>query len=162
MKTRIIISVASLTCAAFLNASLAFAALPSKINIKLWDKGPTADIAKDRGIGGPGDMSQATMGLKLSATTVKAGDVTFNVSNGSKATVHEMIVLPYKDGEKLPYSESDARIDEDSAGHLGEVSELEPNKRGTLKLNLKPGKYLLTCNIANHYMNGMWAIITVK
>lgn len=162
MHTRGFLRLATLIGTAFLGASLAMAATPTKINIKLWDEGPTADLSKDNGIDGMGDKSKATMGLKLSTTTVKAGDVTFDVVNTSKETVHEMIVLPYQDGEKLPYSVGDAKIDEDQAGHLGEVSELESGKHGSLKLHLKPGKYVLTCNIPNHYMNGMWAMITVK
>ena len=140
----------------------ASSALASTITVKLWDKGAAADMAMDRGISGTGDMSKATMGLKLSATTVKAGMTTFEVTNSSKDTVHEMVVFPYKDGETIPYSTADSKINEDNAGHLGEVSELEPGKSGMLKISLKPGKYVLTCNIPNHYMNGMWAIITVK
>lgn len=132
------------------------------VKVELWDKGTSAKMATDLGVGGTGDMSNATMGLKLSASTIKAGKTTFNVINTSKDTIHEMVVLPYKDGEKFPYSDKDAKIDEDAAGHLGEVSELEPGKSGSLRIGLKPGKYLLVCNIANHYMNGMWAIITVK
>jgi uncharacterized cupredoxin-like copper-binding protein len=142
--------------------ALASAASADTIDIKLWDKGPSAEMSTDRGVGGTGDMKMATMGLKLSATKVKAGKVTFKVTNVSKETVHEMLVLPYKDGKQLPYSDKDAKLDEEAAGHLGEVSELEPGKSGSLTLNLKPGRYLLSCNIANHYMNGMWAMLTVK
>ena len=147
------------TLAIALSASSAFA---GTIKVKLWDKGATSAMANDRGIGGTGDMSKTTMGLKLSATTVKSGMTTFQVTNTSKETVHEMVVLPYKEGDKLPYSDKDGKIDEEAAGHLGEVSELEPGKSGALKINLKRGKYLLVCNIANHYVNGMWAMITVK
>ncbi len=132
------------------------------ISVTLWDKGTSADIATDRGIGMIGDMSKATMGLRLSTKTAKAGDVTFKVVNSSQETIHEMVVFPYKDGEKIPFSEKDAKIDEDMAGHLGEVAELDPAKKGAVTLDLKPGKYILTCNIPGHYMNGMWAIFTVK
>ena len=138
------------------------AASKRTINVTLWDKGAKAEMATNMGIGGGGDKSKATMGLKLSTSTVKAGKVTFNVTNSSKDTVHEMVVLRYKDGEKLPYSDKEMRIDEDAAGHLGEVSELEPGKSGSVTLDLKPGKYLVACNIAGHFMNGMWEFITVK
>jgi uncharacterized cupredoxin-like copper-binding protein len=140
----------------------ALAAKPTTINITLWDKGTGAEMAMDRGIGMPGDKSKATMGLKLSAKSAKAGEITFKVVNASKETVHEMVVFPYKDGEKVPFSDKDAKIDEDLAGHLGEVSELDPAKGGAVTLQLKPGKYILTCNIPGHYMNGMWAMFTVK
>jgi len=157
--TRMTTKAALATLAIAVSVSSAFA---GTIKVKLWDKGESSQMATDIGIGGSGDMSKATMGLKLSATTVKAGMTTFVVTNISDSTVHEMVVFPYKAGATIPYSDKDAKIDEDAAGHLGEVSELEPHKSGTLKINLKPGKYILACNISNHYTNGMWAIITAK
>lgn len=132
------------------------------IDVQIWDKGVQATMSMDMGIGGTAPKEAATMGLKLSTTTAKAGKVTFNVVNTSKDTVHEMVVLRYKDGEKLPYSPNDMKLNEDAAGHLGEVSELEPGKSGSVTLGLKPGKYLVACNIPGHYMNGMWEVVTVK
>ena len=113
------------------------------IDVQIWDTGTQATMSMDMGIGGTADKSAATMGIKLSTTTAKAGKVTFNVVNTSKDTVHEMVVLRYKDGEKLPYSAADMKLNEDAAGHLGEVSELEPGKSGSVTLGLKPGKYLV-------------------
>ena len=74
-----------------------------------------AEMTNDKSIGMTGDKTPATMGIKLSTETAKAGDVTFEVANASKDTVHEMVVFPYTDGEKFPYSEGDAKIDEDAA-----------------------------------------------
>jgi uncharacterized cupredoxin-like copper-binding protein len=109
-------------------------------------------------------MSKVTMGIAVSTDTLKAGEVTFEVLNSSKETVHEVIVAKLKDASSpLPYLASDAKVDEDKAGvHLGEVSELDPGKTGALRLDLKPGVYLLYCNIPNHYMAGMWTLFTVK
>ena len=143
-------------------AGSAQAAHKNVITVALWDKGAATPMAMDLGIGGTGDKTKATMGLKLSSNTAKAGKVTFVVTNTSKDTVHEVVILPYKDGQALPYSDKDMRIDEEAAGHLGEVSELDPGKAGTVTLDLKAGKYLLVCNIAGHYMNGMWEIVTLK
>lgn len=150
-------------------ASLMVAGLPGSasaarknvIKVELWDKGAKAEMAMNLGIGGAGDKAKANMGLKLSTHTAKAGKVTFDVVNASKDVIHEVVILPYKDGQQLPYSDKDMRIDEEAAGHLGEVSELEPGKAGSVTLDLKPGKYLLVCNIAGHYMNGMWEIVTL-
>ena len=143
-------------------AGTALAARKNVIKVELWDKGAKAEMAMDLGIGGAGDKSKANMGLKLSSNTAKAGKVTFNVVNTSKDTVHEVVILPYNEGKALPYGDKDMRIDEEAAGHLGEVSELQPGKSGSVTLDLKPGKYLLVCNIAGHYMNGMWEIVTLK
>jgi uncharacterized cupredoxin-like copper-binding protein len=44
---------------------------------------------------------------------------------------------------------------------LGEVSDLDPGKEGKLTINLKPGEYLLFCNMKGHYQAGMLAHLTV-
>lgn len=131
------------------------------VRVTLWDKGGNAAMPTDLGMGAK-DLSKATMGVRLSTATVPAGDVTFEVTNDSGDTVHEMIVAPVPpDGKPLPYVPAAKRVDEDAARDLGEVSELDPGKSGALQLNLKPGKYVLFCNIAGHYMAGMWSVLTV-
>src|SRR4051794_587139 len=131
------------------------------VTVALYDGGPKAKMATDRGMGMAG-KGKATMGLRVSKSTVKAGEVTFNVTNTSKETVHEMLVIPVKDAKTPPpYDDKTGMIDEDKAGSLGEVSELDPGKMGSVKLTLAPGTYVVACNIANHYANGMWKLITV-
>ncbi len=135
------------------------------VNVSLWDKGAETAMATDLGFPAAGkDMSKVTMGIALSADTVKAGEITFEVLNSSKDTIHEMIIARLKDLTMLfPYNSSESRVDEDKmAGVLGEVSELEPGQTGALRLDLKPGKYLLFCNIPGHFTSGMWTIFTVK
>ena len=137
------------------------------ITVTLWDKGTdsaTPDDAHPMGFGTKGaDMAMAMLGVKTDVATVPAGNVTFNVTNGSKDIVHEMILSPLPaDGSGMPYVAADYKVDEDAAGHLGEVSELEVGKTGSLTLDLKPGKYILFCNIPAHFMNGMWTVVTVK
>ena len=108
------------------------------------------------------DTSKATMGIRPSPATVKAGDITFNVTNDSKDTVHEMIVMYLADpAQALPYINTENRVDEDKAGDKGEVSELDPGASGKLTVTLKPGKYLLICNVPGHYAAGMWSEFTV-
>ena len=139
------------------------------VKVSLWDKGAMSmnmlgktDMRMGMGKAGT-DMHMAHMGVQVSATTVPAGEVTFNVTNTSKQMVHEMVISPIKDtNTQLPYDKAGEKIDEDAAGHLGEVSELEPGKKGALKITLKPGSYLLYCNIPGHYVLGMWTVLTVK
>src|SRR4051794_29820990 len=61
----------------------------------------------------------------------------------------------------LPYIENENRVDEDRAGDKGEVSKLDPGHSGSLTVPLKPGKYLLICNVPGHYEAGTWAEFTV-
>ena len=135
------------------------------VNISLWDKGANAQMAMGLAYTGTGtvDLSTATMGIKASPAEAKPGVVTFKVTNDSKDTVHEMIVMYLADPTKpLPYIDADKKVDEDKAGDKGEVSELDPGKSGSLTVNLKAGTYLLICNVAGHFEAGMWTTFTVK
>jgi len=133
------------------------------VKVTLWDKGASAPMAMDEGMGMMhASMADTNMGIKLSKKTVKAGEITFKVTNGSKETVHEMLVIPAPADGKVPYDAKEAKFDEDKAGSLGEVEETDPGKTGALTLSLKPGKYILTCNVANHFANGMWTMFTVE
>jgi uncharacterized cupredoxin-like copper-binding protein len=135
------------------------------VKVELWDKGATTEMPTDFAYGAKGlDLSKAPMGIKLSAASVRAGSVTFEVTNSSKETVHEMVViqLPAAGADKpLPYDKSASKVIEDKTVHKGEVSELEPGKSVSLTVKLKPGKYLLICNIPFHHTAGMWTAFTV-
>ena len=110
-----------------------------------------------------GPQHKGPMGITATPRTVSAGEVTFAVTNASKTMVHEMVLAPVKDEKTpLPYDTASQKVDEDAAGHLGEVAELEPGQNGALTMTLKPGRYMLYCNIAGHYALGMWTLITVK
>jgi uncharacterized cupredoxin-like copper-binding protein len=102
------------------------------------------------------------MHMKLDHDSVKAGSVTFRVTNESKALVHEMLVirtsLPVT---ALPYDPKKDRFIESKMKSLGEVEELQSSASGQLTLNLKPGNYLLTCNQPGHLHAGMWSKFTV-
>lgn len=143
----------------------AFAA--ATIKVQLWDKGADSVVLDDAHMAMMGkiDMKMAgtgMMGVKVDKATIKAGTVTFVVKNVSKTIIHEMILSPLADGVvELPYLKDENRVDEEKAEHLGEVSELDPGKSGSLTVDLKPGKYIIYCNIPAHFVDGMWTEITV-
>jgi uncharacterized cupredoxin-like copper-binding protein len=146
------------------------------IKVALWDKGAmTMNMlgkAQPMGMAMEMDpkmppaehkMGMGPMGIKVSAATVPSGDVTFNVTNTSKQMMHEMVISPVADPKKpLPYNKAENKVDEDAAGHLGEVADLEAGKKGSITITMKPGTYLLYCNIPGHYVLGMWTLLTVK
>ena len=121
----------------------AFAAVPEVVHAKLWNH-------------------DGQMGISTDAYSVKAGKIDFEVVNESSSMVHEMLVVKM-DGsdDALPYSDKDARIIEDETYDFGEVSELEPGQSGRLVVNLKPGKYLLVCNMPGHYKSHMYTDLVV-
>ena len=137
------------------------------VQVSLWDKGGLSmnmmGGTKPMGMGMMGaDMSMVTMGITADVTEVPAGEVTFQVVNESKDMIHEMVLAPVADAATpMPYDADLQRVDEDAAGHLGEVAELDTGQSGALTLTLKPGTYILYCNIAGHYAAGMWTLLTV-
>lgn len=154
----------------------------STVNVALWDRGASSmnglgstspmgmamqgapmnpGGSPHMGMSG-GQMPMAMMGIKLDQSSVPAGKVTFAVSNESDVMIHEMVISPVADtSTPLPYSRESQKVDEDKAGHLGEVAELEPGDSGALTLSLKPGTYILYCNIPGHYALGMWTLLKV-
>lgn len=152
-----------LATAFVLAASASEASAGTTIKVQFWDKGADVVMAKGLAYAAPmPDMSTAPMGMKLSRRSAPAGEVSFDVSNGSKDMTHEMLVIRLGDPSKpLPYIDNDNRLDEDKIGSLGEVSELDPGKAGSLTLTLQPGKYLLLCNVPGHFASGMWTTFEV-
>jgi len=133
------------------------------VKVSLTETTADMDMSMKLGMAMGGNMAKATMFIKATPAAVAAGEVTFQVANDSKSVVHEMILAPIADAKKpMPYIDAENRVDEDKAGDLGEVSELDPGKSGSLTVTLKPGTYLLYCNVPGHYMAGMWTTITAK
>ena len=169
MRTHKLAAAAALAIALTLGLTLPSAA-DAVIKVSLWDKADMMgkmDMGKSMGMGmGPGmhrKMGMGPMGINVDTATAAAGKVTFEVTNISKETIHEMIVAPIENVDVvLPYNANENRVDEEAAKDLGEVAELEPGKSGSLTLELKPGLYVLYCNIPGHFMAGMWTVLAVK
>jgi uncharacterized cupredoxin-like copper-binding protein len=169
MRTHKLAFPAALAVALTLGLTLPSAA-DAVIKVSLWDKADMMgkmDMGKSMGMGmGPGmhkKMGMGPMGINVDAATAAAGKVTFEVTNISTETIHEMIVAPIENVDVvLPYNANENRVDEEAAHDLGEVAELEPGKSGSLTLELKPGLYVLYCNIPGHFMAGMWTVLAVK
>ncbi len=134
------------------------------VTVALTNKPITADLPNNLGMAMRGaDMTKAMMSIIAIPNIVPAGAVTFNATNRSSDFTHEMILIKVQDrNQQLPYVTADSKVNEDAAGHLGEVPELKPGKSGSLSITLDPGTYMLFCNVPGHYMAGMWTTITVK
>ena len=149
---------------AILVAAASYPSLAAEvIKVSLVDKGAAMEMPMNLGMATGADMSKATMAIVVDKAKVKAGEVTFDVVNDSKEMIHEMLVAPVADPSKpLLFIANDVRVDEEAANDLGEVSELDPGKSGSLTVTLSPGTYILYCNVPGHYMAGMWTLITVE
>lgn len=135
------------------------------LKITLIDKMGGGDLGKPLGLGMGmhAEMAQAKMGIAANPKTALPGMVRFDVTNLASSLVHEVEVARINDeSQVLAYDQSRNKVDIEGLQTLGAVSEIMPNKSATLILDLAPGKYLLFCNVAGHYMAGMWTVIAVK
>jgi uncharacterized cupredoxin-like copper-binding protein len=83
-----------------------------------------------------------------------AGEVVLSVKNRGPDD-HELIVV--KAGRShLPFREDGLTIDEDAV-ERSIAGALEPGEPGMrrLRVRLTPGRYVLFCNMAGHYLGGM-------
>jgi len=114
------------------------------------------------GMMGSGMMMNGMMSIRVDKSTVKAGAVTFDVTNWSRSVLHEVLVVSVDNpNAPLPYDYAQARVPEEQVKVLGEAGDLEPNASRTLELTLAPGSYLLVCNVPGHYAAGMVAPLNV-
>lgn len=119
------------------------------------------------GMMGPGMMmGQGMMGgmmsIRVDKSTVKAGTVTFDVTNWSRSVLHEMLVVSVDNPTApLPYDYPQAHVPEDQVKVLGEAADLQPNVAKTFEVTLTPGSYLLICNLPGHYAAGMAVPLSV-
>ena len=151
--------IASSAAAMLVTAILSSSALAEPvINVTLIDKmGNSSTEIPMLGMGMDGDLAMAKMGVNANPNTVRRGTVTFKVTNLASQMIHEVIVARIPEGtEKLPYDETTQRADPDALLTFGSVKEIDPHKSASLTMELKPGKYLLYCNLPGHYMAGMW------
>jgi len=137
----------------------------SVVKVSLIDKTGATDMSQSMqlGMGMKGDMNSAKMGIGINRKVVDRGKVRFDIVNLASTLVHEVIVAPVIDeNQVLAYDAAKTRVDQETIQTLGQISEIDPNKSASMTLELKPGKYVLYCNLPGHYMAGMWAVIEVK
>ncbi len=88
--------------------------------------------------------------------SVKAGSVTFKIKNTGALDHTFAIVKTSLAVGKLPVKNSQV-----SLKPIKDVGPFKPGKGAMLTLNLKPGKYVLYCNVKGHYSAGQRVAFTV-
>jgi uncharacterized cupredoxin-like copper-binding protein len=116
--------------------------------------GPAAAAPSTAVTAGVVDVKLGEMFVRPNVTQGAAGQVTFHVQNTGKL-VHEMIV------GKAPIKGPLATGKMSEGTSVGEVAELKPGTAGSVKLSLKPGTYVLYCNVPGHFAAGQHAAFTV-
>ena len=112
-------------------------ALPAAVNIRLQTYSVTPDLA-----------------------TVKAGAITFNVTNAATDQQHEFVVIRSDlAADKLPVG-GDGTVDGKAVTVIDKIALMDPGKSGTLAVTLAAGHYVLICNRPGHYQAGMYTDFT--
>jgi uncharacterized cupredoxin-like copper-binding protein len=99
--------------------------------------------------------------LTANPTSVPPGGVFFAARNVGQG-VHEVVVLrTVRSPDALPVTGS--QVDETAPGieRLGRIGNVRPGSGDGLRIELQPGRYVLICNIAGHYQQGMRAALQV-
>jgi uncharacterized cupredoxin-like copper-binding protein len=126
---------------------------------------PTPAASPSTSPGGPVTVTLAQWSITPSATTARAGPITFVVSNAGTIT-HEFVVIrsdtPAADFRIGSFEGEKDRINEDTVGtNVGETGDLEAGATQSLSLDLRPGHYAFVCNLPGHYGLGMHIDFTV-
>ena len=99
-------------------------------------------------------MTLKEWSLTPDKTSVPSGGETFVATNAGTVK-HELVVIKTDlapDSLKLSGDE----VDEKASGQkIGEIEEFSPGKTERATFNLQPGKYVLFCNIPDHYRQGV-------
>lgn len=102
--------------------------------------------------------------ISPAATVIPAGDVTFEVTTPpTAAKTHEMQIirsdLPL---DALPVT-LEGDVDETHVGErIGIIEQVRPGDVDSATFTLTPGRYVLLCNLSEHYIQGMVTEIQVQ
>jgi uncharacterized cupredoxin-like copper-binding protein len=99
--------------------------------------------------------------VQLDQSQTQSGNVAFRIQNTGKV-VHEFVILKSdRAHDALPTKGNE--VEEDGTGGVvDEVEDIEPGATAKLTANLKPGNYVLICNLPQHYALGMHAGLSVR
>jgi uncharacterized cupredoxin-like copper-binding protein len=121
---------------------------------------PAADVATTSQV----NVTLNEWKLLPSPASVHFGTIHFNASN-TGAKPHDLVVIKTNlDQASLPMTADGQQADASAAGEVvGTIvsSQLQSGASAAIALDLSPGNYVLICNVAHHYTNGMHAAFTV-
>ena len=109
------------------------------------------------------DVTLHDFGIKAKRTTVEAGQVVLHIHNAGPST-HEINVDRTSDAAPdLPLKADGLTVSEDDASlqRIDSIEELNLGATQDLTLHLKPGHYVLYCNLEGHYLGGMHMALNV-
>jgi uncharacterized cupredoxin-like copper-binding protein len=112
------------------------------------------------------NATEKDFSINLDSSSASSGKVTFHVTNNGPST-HEFVVFKTDLPEgNLPTKKEKGAVIVNETGpgvtHIDEIPGLNKGDSKDLTVDLKPGKYVVICNLPTHYQLGMHAAFTVK
>jgi uncharacterized cupredoxin-like copper-binding protein len=89
-----------------------------------------------------------------------AGEINFTITNDGPSTHEFVVVKSNLAPDALPVA--DGLVSEDSIDVVDEAEDIAPGTTASLGVELEAGSYVIICNIAGHYEQGMHAGLTVS
>lgn len=115
---------------------------------------------------GPGEVHVAldddpAFAIAAEPDTTPAGSVTFNVENVGTALHNFQLVQTELAPDALPYDSATFKVDESQLDVIESVDDFPSGETQTVTADLEPGAYVIFCNVAAHYEQGMHTAFTV-
>ena len=101
--------------------------------------------------------------IRLASTSLAAGPQTFSVTDRGQIAHQFVLLRTTREPDDLPVAKDGiVKLDTKGLDEVGQIELLTPGQKQTLDVDLRPGRYVLICNIAGHYSSGMHAGFRVR
>ncbi|MFL5831169.1 MAG: hypothetical protein ACJ76X_14745 [Solirubrobacteraceae bacterium] len=107
-------------------------------------------------------MNERDFHIAVDTVAIAAGDYVLRIHNAGPDQ-HELIVVPdHRGGLALRGDGFTTNEEAIQSSEPGAVDPQHPGATTYLRLHLKPGRYVLFCNMAGHFMAGMHTDLVVS
>lgn len=98
--------------------------------------------------------------IALDRASVGTGRTAVGVRNTSAQEHMLAVIRTDLAPDKLPVDDKTLKAKEE--GKVGEIASIPAGRSASVTLDLTPGRYVLICNIPEHYAAGMYAALIVQ
>jgi uncharacterized cupredoxin-like copper-binding protein len=110
------------------------------------------------------DVTMHDFGITVSRRSVPAGPVVLHVTNDGPSTHEINVDRSGYQADKIPLQRDGLTAAEDARGlhRIDSIEQVNLHRTEDLTLDLKPGRYVLWCNLEGHYLGGMHEAFDVR
>jgi uncharacterized cupredoxin-like copper-binding protein len=110
------------------------------------------------------DVTMHDFGITVSRHSVRSGLVVLHVTNDGPSTHEINVDLTRYQAGKIPLQRDGLTAAENAPGlhRIDSIEQVNLHRTEDLTLDLKPGRYVLWCNLEGHYLGGMHQTFDVR